>query len=100
MSATPGWNDLPGALVAYDPNGQVRDANEAALGMLGLTRRQLVGSFVEDSEWLVLESADGPMAAHPVTAALKSRQAIRGVLARVRRPDGADSGSSWTRCRS
>ena len=90
LSATAGWNEIPGALVAYDPSGQVRDANEAALGMLGLTRRQLVGSFVEDSEWLVLESADGPMAAHPVTAALKSRQAIRGVLARVRRPDGAD----------
>jgi PAS domain S-box-containing protein len=90
LAATSGWNDLPGALVTYDPNGQVGDANEAALVMLGVTRRQLVGSFAEDSEWLVLESADGPIAAHPVTAALKSQQPVRGVLARVRRPDGAD----------
>jgi PAS domain S-box-containing protein len=90
LAAIPGWNEIPGALVVYDPNGQVGEANEAALEILGVTRRQLVGSFAEDSDWLVLESADGPMAAHPVTAALKSRRAVRGVLARVRRPDGAD----------
>src|SRR5437868_3568788 len=58
--------------------------------MLGSTRRQLVGSFATDADWLVLESAEGPMSVHPVTAAVKSMQAVRGVLARVHRPDGSD----------
>jgi len=84
------WDNIPGALVAYDPNGRVTDANEAALEVLGSTRRQLVGSFAEDADWLVLESAEGPMSVHPVTAALKSVQPVRGVLARVHRPDGSD----------
>ena len=84
------WNDLPGALVGYDPNGQVTEANDAALKMLGLARRQLIGSYADDADWLVLESADGPLSVHPVTAALKSEQPIRGVLARVHRPDGVD----------
>src|SRR5207253_5113981 len=38
----------------------------------------------------VLESAEGPMSVHPVMAALKSVQPVRGVLARVHRPDGSD----------
>ena len=90
MAVTSSWNDIPGALIAYDPNGQVADANEAALEILGLTRRQLIGSFAEDADWLVLESAEGPISVHPVTAAAKSMQPVRGVLARVHRPDGSD----------
>jgi len=84
------WNDLPGGLIAYDPNGQVTDANSAALEVLGLSRRQLIGSYAEDSDWLILESAEGPLSVHPVTAAIKSMQPVRGVLARVRRPDASD----------
>jgi PAS domain S-box-containing protein len=84
------WNDLPGALVAYDPNGQITEANEAALSMLGLARRQLVGSYAEDADWLVLEAPDGPISVHPVIAALKSQQPVRGVIARAHRPDGVD----------
>jgi PAS domain S-box-containing protein len=84
------WNDLPGALVIYDPGGQVTDANEAAVAMLGLARRQLVGSYAEDADWLVLEAPEGPISVHPVTAALKSQQPVRGVIARAHRPDGAD----------
>ena len=90
MAVAPGWNSLPGAVIAYDARGQVTDANHAALDLLALTRGQLVGSHAEQSGWLVLESADGPMAVHPVTAVLKSRMAVRGVLARHRRPDGTD----------
>ena len=90
MAVKSSWDDIPGGLVAYDPNGQVIDANEAALEVLGSTRRKLVGSFAEDADWLVLESAEGPMSVHPVTAALKSVQPVRGVLARVHRRDGSD----------
>jgi PAS domain S-box-containing protein len=84
------WKDLPGALVAYDRHGQVTDANDAALAVLGLSRRQLIGSYAEDADWLVLEAPDGPISVHPVTAALKSQQAVRGVIARVHRRDGGD----------
>jgi PAS domain S-box-containing protein len=86
----PTWNSLPGAVIAYDARGQVTDANHAALDLLGMTRRELVGSYAEHSDWLVLEGPDGPFSVHPVTAALKSRQDVRGVLARHRRPDGVD----------
>jgi PAS domain S-box-containing protein len=90
LGAASTWDELPGAVIAYDGRGQVRYANQAAVDMLGLSRRQLIGSFAENAEWLVLEAPDGPMSVHPVTAALKSRQPVHGVLARHRRPDGAD----------
>ena len=90
MSVAPTWNSLPGAVIAYDSRGQVTDANLAALDLLGMKRRDLVGSYAEQAEWLVLEGPDGPVSVHPVTAALKSRQEVRGVLARHRRPDGVD----------
>jgi PAS domain S-box-containing protein len=90
LAAVSTWDELPGAVIAYDGRGQVSYANQAAVEMLGLSRRQLIGSFAENAEWLVLEAPDGPMSVHPVTAALKSRQPVRGVLARHRRPDGAD----------
>ena len=90
MSVAFGWNSLPGAVIAYDARGQVIDANQAALDLLGVSRRALVGSYAEHSDWLVLEGTDGPISVHPVTAALKSGQGVRGVLARHRRPDGVD----------
>lgn len=84
------WNSLPGAVIAYDGRGQIADANEAALGLLGMTRHELIGSYAEQANWLVLEGPEGPISVHPVTAALKSHQDVRGVLARHRRPDGVD----------
>ena len=90
MPSASTWNDLPGAVIAYDVDGRVTEANLAAGDMLGLSRRQLLGSYAEEAGWLVLEAPDGPMSVHPVTAALKSGHPVRGVLARHRRPDGAD----------
>ena len=84
------WNDLPGAVIAYDGLGQVKEANQAAAEVLGITRGRLLSSFAEDTDWLVLEAPDGPISVHPVTAAIKSRQPVHGVLARHRRPDGTD----------
>ncbi|TMC54423.1 MAG: GAF domain-containing protein [Chloroflexi bacterium] len=66
------------------------DANTAACVLLGLREEDLVGTNAEDSGWLVIESEEGPLAVHPVIAALRSRQAVRGVLVRARRPGGAD----------
>ena len=81
---------MPGALLVYDDDGDVIEANDAACTLLGMPSSELVGSRAEDAGWFVIESSEGPIAVHPVTAALRSRQAVRGVLARVRRRDGSD----------
>ena len=83
MAASLSWKDVPGAILIYDRAGQVIDANDAAVGLLGLSRDRLLGTYAEDAEWLVLEAPEGPLSVHPVTATLKSLQAVRGVLARA-----------------
>lgn len=83
-------NDLPAAVVVYGPEGCAVDANEAACTVLGLARSELIGQCAEDAGWLVIESAEGPITVHPVVAAMRSAQAVRGVLVRARRPEGAD----------
>jgi PAS domain S-box-containing protein len=81
---------LPTAVVVYDAAGVVVEANAASAALLGVTRSELVGMAAEDAEWLVTDSADGPLTAHPVLAAIKSRQPVHGALVRVRRADGVD----------
>src|SRR5207245_6230172 len=83
-------NRLPTAVVVYDSDGRVVDANVAACVLLGVRQEDLVGTNAEDSDWLVIESEEGPVAAHPVIAGLRSPQAVRGVLVRARRSGGAD----------
>ena len=70
------WHNLPGALVVYDGRGRVTEANEAATTLLGMTRDSLVGSYAQDAEWLVLEAPEGPISVHPVTASLKTAEAV------------------------
>lgn len=74
----------------YDAQGSVVDANDAALAMLGLSAKDLVGARADESDWLVVDSAEGPITVHPAVACLKSGQPIHGVLVRARRPDGTD----------
>lgn len=81
---------LPTAVLVYDAKGVVVDTNEPASSLLGLPSPQLIGSRADESDWLLVEGAEGPVTAHPVLAALRRRAAVRGVLARARRPDGTD----------
>jgi len=92
LAVSGSWSlgEMPGALLVYDNDGDVIEANDAACTLLGMPPSELVGSRAEEAGWFVVESSDGPIAVHPVTAALRSRQAVRGVLARVRRRDGSD----------
>ncbi|HEV2477440.1 MAG TPA: PAS domain-containing protein, partial [Candidatus Dormibacteraeota bacterium] len=83
-------NNVPAAIVVYDGEGSVVDANDSALAMLGLAAEDLIGSRADEAGWLVIESADGPITVHPVIACLKSDQPIRGALVRARRSDGRD----------
>lgn len=89
---TENWplNRIPGAVIVYDSAGTVTGANDAACDLLGLSPKDLLGSEAEDSGWLMVEGAEGPISVHPATAAIKSRQAVRGVVARVHRPGVAD----------
>ena len=93
MSGSLAWNELPSAVVVYDAAGRVTDANASARRLLGMDASSLIGSSAHLAEWLVTDADDGPVSVHPVTAALKSRQAVRGALARITRPDGTDI---WT----
>ena len=92
MPAPPGstWTDFPGALMTYDSTGAVIEVNDAAAAMLGASPQDVLGSLAEEADWLVTDARDGPISVHPVVAALKGRHDVRGALARVRRPDGAD----------
>src|ERR1700694_4156638 len=82
---------IPAALLVYDAQGVVVDANDAALAVLGLSKTDLIGSSADGANWLVVESPpDTPLTVHPAVAAIKSRQAVRGVLVRAHRPDGTD----------
>jgi PAS domain S-box-containing protein len=84
-------NDVPAAIVVYDNQGRVVEANEPACSLLGLSLRELLGTSAEDSDWLMVESVEGPITVHPALAALRSGQPVRGVLVRARRPGGADA---------
>lgn len=77
-------------MVVYDDQGAVVEANDPALSVLGLSAADMIGTRADASDWLVVESAEGPITVHPVVASLKSGQAVRGVLVRARRPDGSD----------
>ena len=90
MSGPFTWNELPSAVIVYDAAGEVTDANESACRLLGIASNALIGSSAHNADWLVTDAIDGPMSVHPVTAVLKSRQAVRGALARTTRPDGTN----------
>jgi PAS domain S-box-containing protein len=82
---------IPSPLLVYDAHGLVVDANDAALAVLGLSKTDLIGSSADSANWLIVESPpDTPLTVHPAVAAIKSRQAVRGVLVRAHRPDGVD----------
>lgn len=78
------------AVLVYDSRGNVTQANDAACEVLGQDQHALVGSNAEDAGWLVVESGAEPISVHPVVAALRTDQPVRGVLVRVRRPGGVD----------
>ena len=85
-------DDLPGAVIAYDPGGHVVQANLAAHDLLGVTPQGLVGSRAQDAGWFLTDGAGwpDPVNLHPALAAVRSGQAQRGIVARVNRPDGAE----------
>lgn len=87
----PNLENLAAAALEFDGEARVTAANNAALSLLGLPAGKLLGAEADALGWLVLEAAgDQTITVHPAVAALKSGQAIRGVLCRARREDGND----------
>jgi DNA-binding CsgD family transcriptional regulator len=86
---------VPCAILIYDRNGVVIDANDFAAGMLGLDRENVLGGLASDQDWLVVGSPAGPLSEHPVAAALNSQTAERGYVLRVRR---AGLANAWLLC--
>ncbi len=86
------FDDLPGAVIAYDAGGLVVQANLAAHELLGVDPPMLVGSRAADSGWLLTDPAGwpDPVNLHPALAAVRSGRPQRAIVARVNRPDGAE----------
>jgi PAS domain S-box-containing protein len=86
------FEDLPGAVIVYDPDGTLIKANLRALELLGSTMADLLGSKADSAGWLVTDAAGWPDAenVHPALAAIRSLRPQRGVVARVSRPDGSE----------
>src|SRR6266576_2099336 len=76
----PGFDELPGAVIAYDEHGRVVRANPAALEILGFqSERELVGSLAAGAGWFRTDPAGWPDAQnlHPVLAAIRSGEPAR-----------------------
>ncbi|HKC19501.1 MAG TPA: GAF domain-containing protein, partial [Candidatus Dormibacteraeota bacterium] len=89
MASAVSLNTVPAAIVVYDADGTIVEANDAALAVLGEDSAGLIGSRAADAGWLVIDSADGPITVHPALVCLKIGQPVRGALARAQKPDGS-----------
>jgi len=89
LELTPNFDLLPAALIVFDADGRVVQANQAAHDLLGVAPPALVGSSAEDAGWFVTDPAGWPVAQslHPALAAIRTGLAQRGTVARVSRPD-------------
>lgn len=75
-------------VVLAGPTGTMKDSNQAALDLLGLTRGQLLGKTCFDPEWKV-KREDGslcPAAERPISRAIATGQRVRGEIIGVYRP--------------
>ncbi len=89
----PGFDDLPGALIAYDGQGRVTRANRAALDILGFASEDgIVGSRAADAGWFRTDPAGWPHSEnlHPALEAIRSGRPEREIVARCMRPDGSE----------
>jgi PAS domain S-box-containing protein len=79
-------------VVLAGPATEVKDCNQAALDLLGLTRDQLVGKTSFDPQWKA-KREDGSLYSadqHPISRAIVTRQRVRGEVMGVYRPGKQD----------
>ncbi len=93
LALNPDFEDIPGAVIAYDDQGRVVRANRAALDILGFaSEHDIIGSRATDSGWFRTDPAGWPHSEnlHPALAAIRSHQPEREVLVRHNRPDESE----------
>jgi len=90
MTSDLNLDDVPGALMVYDIDGKVIDANSAAALLLGFQRKDLLGSGAGDLGWQPTdaEGRRNENSTHPALMALRSRRPLHGILGRMDRSDG------------
>jgi PAS domain S-box-containing protein len=94
VTSVPRFDDLPGALVAYDDHGRVTRANHAAVEMLGIASEQdIVDSLAVDAGWHRTDTAGWPDLEnlHPALAAIQTGQPQLRIVNRFNRPDGSEA---------
>ncbi len=94
LASDPGFDKLPGALIAYDMSGRVIRANATALDILGFaSESEIVGTSAAQAGWFRTDTAGwpDPETLHPAMVAIRSGKPERGVVARVARPDGDEA---------
>src|SRR5258708_6522449 len=94
LASAPGFNKLPGALIAYDMSGRVIRANATGLDILGIpAEKDIVGSSAANAGWFRTDPAGwpDPETLHPAMVVIRSGKPERGVMARVARPDGDEA---------
>jgi PAS domain S-box-containing protein len=86
------FTDLPNPVIVYDVNGDLVQANQAALQILGASD-ELIGTRAADAGWLITDPAGWPDAVspHPALSVIRTGKPQLGVVARVIRSDGAEA---------
>ncbi len=86
------YHALASGVVVLDPQGRVVEANAAAEEILGVRLGDLHGHILSASV-AVVTRADGsplPLGERPAMVALRTRRPVRGVVMRLRPPDGRE----------
>ncbi len=81
---------LSDGVVIQRAGGEITYCNVAAERILGLTRDQMAGRTSLDSRWKAIHEDGSPFSGetHPAMVALRTGEAVRGVVMGVHRPDG------------
>ncbi|MBZ5596011.1 MAG: PAS domain S-box protein [Acidobacteriia bacterium] len=79
-------------VVLAGPSAEIKECNQAALDLLGLTREQLVDRISFDPEWKAIweDGSDCPGEEHPIPRVIAQRQRVRGEVIGVYRPKAQD----------
>ncbi|MDS0295196.1 response regulator [Halogeometricum luteum] len=80
----------PAAILVFDREGTVVQANERAEGLLGVEASELVGRSGSEPGWEVVDEKRAPVSADPFfcTRVLETGETVSDVVRGVRQPDG------------
>jgi PAS domain S-box-containing protein len=85
------YEAISGTVVVWNADGELVEANDAALHTFGATREEMVGRRWE-ALWSVTDEngANVPVPERPAMVALRTGHPVRNFRIRVTRPDGAE----------